>query len=88
MNAALRNPFNKNNNNNRIETPPLDRHPPRKICLMVEPTPFTHVSGYANRFKEYLKFIKKAGDDAVILTTDTQTPVKELPKDWFGYKVN
>ena len=27
---------------------------------MIEPTPFTHISGYANRFKEMLKFMKKA----------------------------
>ena len=67
--------------------PPLKRNPPRKICLMVEPTPFTHVSGYANRFKEMLKFMKKAGDDVNILTVDSHTPVKELPKEAFGFKI-
>jgi sulfoquinovosyltransferase len=67
--------------------PPLKRNPPRKICLMVEPTPFTHVSGYANRFKEMLKFMKKAGDDVNILTVDSHTPEKELPKESFGFKI-
>ena len=33
---------------------------PKRVQLIVEPTPFTHVSGYANRFKEYLKYQKKA----------------------------
>ena len=67
--------------------PPLRRNPPRKICLMVEPTPFTHVSGYANRFKEMLKYFKKAGDDVDILTVDVKTPASELPKDYLGYPV-
>lgn len=67
--------------------PPLKRNPPRKICLMVEPTPFTHVSGYANRFKEMLKFMEKAGDDVHILTVDNHTPAKELPKEAFGFKI-
>ena len=29
-----------------------DTTPQRKVALLVEPTPFTHVSGYANRFQE------------------------------------
>ena len=70
------------------DAPPLKRNPPRKICLMVEPTPFTHVSGYANRFKEMLKFLSKAGDDVEVLTVDSKTPAKELPKESFGYKIH
>ena len=31
-----------------------------QVALVIEPTPFTHISGYANRFKEMLKFMKKA----------------------------
>ena len=68
--------------------PPLRRNPPRKICLMVEPTPFTHVSGYANRFKEMLKFLSKAGDEVDILTVDSKTPAKDLPKEAFGYPIS
>jgi hypothetical protein len=68
--------------------PPLKRHPSRKICLMVEPTPFTHVSGYANRFKEMLKFMKKAGDDVHILTVDSKTPEQQLPKEYSGYSIS
>lgn len=71
----------------RSDAPPLRRNPPRKICLMVEPTPFTHVSGYANRFKEMLKFMKRAGDEVDILTVDTQTPAKDLPKEFLGYPI-
>lgn len=54
---------------------------------MVEPTPFTHVSGYANRFKEMLKFMKKAGDDVHILTVDSKTPAGQLPRDYLGYTI-
>jgi hypothetical protein len=70
------------------DAPPLKRNPPRKVLLMVEPTPFTHVSGYSNRFKEMLKFLSKAGDDVEVLTCDTKTPYKDLPKESFGYKIH
>jgi Glycosyltransferase Family 4 len=92
-----RNNGGNDNNNNKDSssvsllnntTPPLNRHPSRKICLMVEPTPFTHVSGYANRFKEMLKFMKKAGDDVHILTVDSKTPTQQLPKEYYGYSIS
>lgn len=67
--------------------PPLRRNPPRKVCLMVEPTPFTHVSGYSNRFKEMLRYLRKAGDQVDILTCDNHTPEEDLPSDSFGYKI-
>lgn len=70
------------------EAPPLNRKPPRKVCLMVEPTPFTHVSGYSNRFNEMLRYLSKAGDDVQVLTVDTQTPEKDLPKDAFGFTIS
>jgi hypothetical protein len=76
-----------NNNSNSNDAPPLKRHPPRRVCLMVEPTPFTHVSGYANRFKEMLKFMSKAGDEVDILTVDSKTPADQLPKEAFGYRI-
>lgn len=70
------------------DAPPLNRNPPKKILLMVEPTPFTHVSGYSNRFKEMLKFLSKAGDEVEILTVDSKTPKKDLPKESFGYPID
>lgn len=69
------------------DAPALDRAPPRNICLMVEPTPFTHVSGYSNRFNEMLRYLKKAGDHVDILTVDAQTKPEDLPKEKFGYKI-
>jgi Glycosyltransferase Family 4 len=78
----------KSHTNSNNDAPPLKRNPSRKICLMVEPTPFTHVSGYANRFKEMLKFLKKAGDEVDILTVDSKTPSQDLPKEYQGYPVS
>jgi sulfoquinovosyltransferase len=51
-------------------TIPLKKESPLKILLLVEPTPFNYVSGYANRFKEMLRFLKLAGDDVRVLTPD------------------
>jgi hypothetical protein len=76
-------PFDPNSDT----APPLKRNPPRRICLMVEPTPFTHVSGYANRFKEMLKFLQKAGDTVSILTVDSKTPPKQLPHAFMGFRI-
>jgi sulfoquinovosyltransferase len=70
-----------------MDAPPLRAKPPRNICLMVEPTPFTHVSGYANRFKEMLKFLSKAGDNVDILTVDSMTPARDLPKKFLNYPI-
>ena len=64
--------------------PPLDSNPPLKVALMVEPTPFTYVCGYSNRFNEMLRYLQKAGDDVSILTTD-DTP--DPPKSVFGYPI-
>ena len=69
------------------DAPPLRRHKPRKIALMVEPTPFTHVSGYANRFNEMLRYLSKAGDKVRVLTVDGKTDQEKLPTDAHGYKI-
>ena len=57
---------------------------PMRVQLIVEPTPFTHVSGYANRFKEYLKYQKKAGAEVSIITPD-DTP--NAPTDFLGFPI-
>lgn len=70
------------------DVPPLTRTPPRKIGLFVEPTPFTHVSGYSNRFNEMLRYLKKAGDEVEIVTTEEQVPEKDLPAEKYGFKIH
>ena len=64
--------------------PKLATQPPLKVLLLVEPTPFNYVSGYANRFKEMLNYFKKAGDDVYIMTPDRD---KEAPKEYNGFKI-
>ena len=51
--------------------------PQRKVALLVEPTPFTHVSGYANRFKEQLKYLKEFGDEVAVATPDDKPPLPD-----------
>ena len=64
--------------------PPLCTEPPLKILLLVEPTPFNYVSGYANRFKEMLKFLHAAGDDVRVLTADKDP---KPPSNFMGYPI-
>ena len=66
------------------EVPPLDEHPGRSVALLVEPTPFTHVSGYSNRFKEMLRFLKAGGDDAEVITPDDSP---ERPSNFLGMPI-
>ena len=72
------------------EIPALLSSPPRTVCLMVEPSPFSHMSGYANRFKEMLRCLRLAGDEVDILTTpiDPAEPLEDLPKVEAGYEIN
>ena len=55
-----------------------------RIALLVEPTPFTHVSGYANRFKEQLKYLKEFGDEVAVATPDDKP---EAPDEFMGYPI-
>jgi sulfoquinovosyltransferase len=64
--------------------PPLEKEPPLKVLLLVEPTPFNYVSGYANRFKEMLKFLHKAGDKVKVLTPDKDP---NPPLEFMGYPI-
>jgi len=57
---------------------------PMRILLIVEPTPFTHISGYANRFKEYLKYQKKAGAEVAIITPDDS---ENAPSEYLGFPI-
>lgn len=64
---------------------PLSMTPPKRILLVVEPTPFNYISGYANRFKEMLTYLNEAGDHVAIVTTD---PSSSAPKQFLDYQVH
>ena len=88
INSCTRNDLSlKSTPANSVESsfiPQLTSEPPLKILLLVEPTPFNYVSGYANRFKEMLKFLHEAGDEVRILTADKDP---QPPLDFMGYPI-
>lgn len=55
-----------------------------KVLLLVEPTPFNYVSGYANRFKEMLGYMKEAGDEVQVITPDSDP---HPPTEFMGYPI-
>lgn len=55
-----------------------------RVLLLVEPTPFNYVSGYANRFKEMLKHMKSMGQEVEILTPDKDP---NPPTEFNGYPI-
>lgn len=69
-----------------IEIPPLTEQPPLRILLIVEPTPFTYISGYSNRFKEMLNHLHVAGDQVHIFTPDSGSRGPP-PDNYLGYPI-
>uniref|UniRef100_A0A7S2W9V3 Glycosyltransferase subfamily 4-like N-terminal domain-containing protein n=1 Tax=Rhizochromulina marina TaxID=1034831 RepID=A0A7S2W9V3_9STRA len=55
-----------------------------RVGLLVEPSPFSHVSGYANRFTEMLRYLREAGDEVAICTPDLSP---SAPRTKFGFNV-
>lgn len=48
----------------------LRNAPPMRIAMFIEPTPFTHVSGYSTRFKNLIRQLKDAGDEILVIVPD------------------
>lgn len=59
--------------------------PRRKIAIIVEPTPFTHVSGYSNRFKTHIDHLKEAGDDVLVICPDNSP---DAPTEYNGARIH
>ncbi|XP_047325279.1 sulfoquinovosyl transferase SQD2-like [Impatiens glandulifera] len=55
---------------------------PRRIVLFVEPSPFAYVSGYKNRFQNFIKYLREMGDEVMVVTTH-----KGVPKEFHGAKL-
>lgn len=62
----------------------LTATPPRRIALMVEPSPFTHTSGYSNRFKNLLIQLREAGDRVLVIVPDNSP---DAPTEFAGAKI-
>lgn len=56
----------------------------RRVAIVVEPTPFTHVSGYANRYKGLVEHLRSRGDEVLVITPDSS---KDAPTSYAGATV-
>ncbi|XP_043719047.1 sulfoquinovosyl transferase SQD2-like [Telopea speciosissima] len=69
------------------ESPPLlneieGASKPRRIALFVEPSPFAYVSGYKNRFQNFIKYLREMGDEVMVVTTH-----EGVPQEFYGAKL-
>ncbi|KAK7339837.1 hypothetical protein VNO77_20523 [Canavalia gladiata] len=55
---------------------------PRRIALFVEPSPFAYVSGYKNRFQNFIRYLREMGDEVLVVTTH-----EGLPQAFYGAKL-
>ncbi|KAF3562052.1 hypothetical protein DY000_02019991 [Brassica cretica] len=55
---------------------------PRRIALFVEPSPFAYVSGYKNRFQNFIRYLREMGDEVIVVTTH-----EGVPEEFYGAKV-
>uniref|UniRef100_A0A0E0CYG0 Uncharacterized protein n=1 Tax=Oryza meridionalis TaxID=40149 RepID=A0A0E0CYG0_9ORYZ len=55
---------------------------PHRIVLFVEPSPFAYISGYKNRFQNFIKHLREMGDEVLVVTTH-----KGAPEEFHGAKV-
>ncbi|KAH9672805.1 Sulfoquinovosyl transferase SQD2 [Citrus sinensis] len=71
-----------------VEAPLLDpeinenNSRPRRIALFVEPSPFSYVSGYKNRFQNFIKYLREMGDEVMVVTTH-----EGVPQEFYGAKL-
>ncbi|KAL5550059.1 hypothetical protein UlMin_000235 [Ulmus minor] len=68
------------------EGPPLldpeNNSKPRRIALFVEPSPFAYVSGYKNRFQNFIRYLRELGDEVMVVTTH-----EGVPQEFYGAKL-
>ncbi|XP_058089381.1 sulfoquinovosyl transferase SQD2-like [Magnolia sinica] len=55
---------------------------PRRIALFVEPSPFAYVSGYKNRFQNFIRYLREMGDEVIVVTTH-----EGVPQEFYGAKL-
>ncbi|KAG6481286.1 hypothetical protein ZIOFF_057882 [Zingiber officinale] len=55
---------------------------PRRIALFVEPSPFAYISGYKNRFQNFIKNLREMGDEVIVITTH-----EGAPQEFHGAKI-
>jgi Glycosyl transferase 4-like domain len=57
-----------------------------RVCVLVEPSPFSYCSGYSNRFQQLLRHLESRQDDVQVVTAEIvhQSP----PREWLGFPVH
>ncbi|KAI3909025.1 hypothetical protein MKW92_023716 [Papaver armeniacum] len=88
---------NDNDNDDEVIPPVVDcteGNKPRRIALFVEPSPFAYVSGYKNRFQNFIKYLREMGDEVLVVTTKDGVPEefhgakligsKSFPCPWYN----
>ncbi|KQK02636.1 sulfoquinovosyl transferase SQD2 [Brachypodium distachyon] len=55
---------------------------PRRVALFVEPSPFAYISGYKNRFQNFIKHLREMGDEVIVVTNH-----EGVPQEFHGAKV-
>lgn len=71
-------------------------HGPIKVCVLVEPSPFSYVSGYAGRFQNLVLHLKGRGDDVQVITPadvrriggSSSSRKNQPPSEWNGIPVH
>ncbi|KAK4478493.1 hypothetical protein RD792_013970 [Penstemon davidsonii] len=59
---------------------------PRRIALFVEPSPFAYVSGYKNRFQNFIRYLREMGDEVMVVTTHEGVPTEFYGAQLIGSK--
>jgi len=68
---------------------------PKRIAILVEPSPFTYVSGYKNRFCNTIKHLVEAGCEVMVVTTGRgvawpgvdSSALQDAPETYHGAQV-
>ncbi|KAG5402676.1 hypothetical protein IGI04_008795 [Brassica rapa subsp. trilocularis] len=66
-----------------IEAPLLDPESyskPRRIALFVEPSPFAYVSGYKNRFQNFIRYLREMGDEVPLSLALSPRIISEIAR--------
>ncbi|KAL6780234.1 SQD2 [Auxenochlorella protothecoides x Auxenochlorella symbiontica] len=65
--------------------------PPKRICILVEPSPFTYVCGYMNRYRNTIRYLKELGCEVLIVTPGKSVASTDdsqrQPEEFCGAKV-
>ena len=68
---------------------------PKRVCIMVEPSPFTYVCGYMNRYRNTIKYLTELGCEVLVVSpgkgvsvpgADTSAFVDQ-PEEYCGARV-